>query len=67
MIQKLSCVSHRKFGLLNRRHLIAPLILCLVFSGVVGTSRALLNEDAVLVTRVIGGDNLEIKEERDGN
>jgi len=48
-------------------YLIAPLILCLIFLDVVGTSYALLNEDAVLVTRVIGGDNPEIKEERNGN
>ena len=67
MIHKLSCVSHRKFGLLNRRHLIASLILYSIFLGTVGTSRALLNEDSVLVTRVIGGDNPEIKEERNGD
>lgn len=56
--QKLSCVTHHKFGLWNKVRLIIALALVLALL-VTGCSR--VSENAVFVTRVIDGDTVEIE------
>ena len=58
MTQKLSCVTHHKFGLWNKGRLIIVLALVLALLAT-GCSR--VNGNAVLVTRIIDGDTIEIE------
>jgi len=56
--QKLFCVTHHRFGLWNKGRL--AIILALVLA-LLTTSCGSISEDAVLVTRVIDGDTIEIE------
>ena len=54
----MSCVTHHKFGLWNKERLV--IILALVLT-LLATGCSKVNENAVLVTRVIDGDTIEIE------